>query len=278
MSDIDQTCAEIVRRSRSNFALSFRFLPTPQRRAMNTLYAFCRHTDDLADGPGSVEERRAALAAWRAEITDRGVDPVIRAMVQVTIDFDLDIDLLHAVIDGCEMDLAAARFAALDGLRHYCSLVAGAVGHLCLGIWGVRGGQADALAEDLGLAAQLTNILRDIGGDAAAGRMYLPLDMLRRHQVEESDVLQCRASAGLQACLMELATLAADAYDRADVDAFPAAQRRRLWPARIIRRIYRRLLDEIVARGFPLRERTRLSGFTKARLITPILLRRLVPL
>jgi phytoene synthase len=271
-------CREVVRNSRSNFTLAFRFLPRRQRLATNALYAFCRRTDDIADSGESPEEKRRALAAWRAELTDRGRDPIVRGMIAAAAEFNLDPRHLHAVIDGCEMDLTRDRYETFADLALYCSRVAAAVGHLCLGIWGVHGARADQCAEDLGLAVQLTNILRDVGGDAEAGRIYLPLELLGRHHVAESDVLEGRMTAGLGSALREVAARAHEAYARADLRAFSRAERRRLWPAQIITRIYQRLLRQIEEQEFPVLERrVRVSRKRKGFIAAHVLLRRLLP-
>ncbi len=264
MSDPADACAEIVRASRSSFALSFRFLPRRRREGMNAVYAFCRRTDDIVDEPGTPEDKRAALANWRAELNGDGRDPVIRAVRAVAAEFRLDPGHLHAIIDGCEMDLVQSRFETFDDLRLYCSRVAGAVGRLCLGVWGVQGERASEFAEDLGLAVQLTNILRDVGDDANRGRVYLPLDLLGRHGVTQQEVLARRMGDGLRAALAELAGHAHAAYDRADVRGFSSSDRRRLWPAAIIARTCLLLLRRIEARGFPVfEERVELSGFAR---------------
>lgn len=277
MADPAAACAQVVRASRSNFALSFRFLPRRQREAMHAVYAFCRRTDDIADGPGTPEEKRAALAAWRAELTDRGQDPVIRAVVLAAAEFDLDPRHLHMVIDGCAMDVEGRRIEGLSDLEDYCAHVAGAVGHLCLGVWGVRGEQADRLADDLGFAVQVTNILRDVGADARAGRLYIPRALLAQHGVEESEVFEGRRSDGLRAALGELAGLAHRAYERADLRHFRGPARRRLWPVAIIAGIYRRLLREIEALDFPLAFRVTLGRTRKALIVGRALVGRLLP-
>ncbi len=259
MTDPTAACAEVVRASRSNFALAFRFLPRRQRVGMNAVYAFCRRTDDIADGAGTPEEKRAALDAWRADLDAERRDPVIRAATDAVAAFGGDPRHLHAVIDGCAMDLTPSCFETFDDLRLYCARVAGAVGHLCLAVWGVRGDAAARFAEELGLAVQLTNILRDVGADADAGRLYLPRDLLREHGVEAGDVLARRMTDNLRDALADLAARARAAYERADPRVFPRAVRRRLWPARIMAKTYRLLLRKIERRGFPVfEERVRL--------------------
>ncbi len=194
------TCRKISRRSRSNFCVSFLLLPREKRRAMEALYAFMRHTDDIADNPGPAKDRREALLRWRTtfdhalagrfdEISpdDRPAAELLPAVVDMLRRFQVPAEHLYAVIDGVEMDLDRQRYETFDELEQYCRLVASAVGAACIHIWGFRDRMAIELAEKCGIAMQLTNILRDIGEDARQGRIYLPLEDLRRcdYSVEE---------------------------------------------------------------------------------------------
>lgn len=223
---------------------------------MNAVYAFCRRTDDIADGDGSTEERAEALRAWRAQLTEHGEDPVIRAVVSAIAEFDIHPRHLHAVIDGCEMDLEKTRCATFEELEDYCSLVAGAVGHQCLGVWGLHGPAADELAERLGLAVQLTNIIRDWREDAARGRIYIPQDLMRAvgpSGVGEEEILRGRTTEGIRHCLRDLTACAGKAYGQAEniIDALPRREKKRIWPALIILDVYRNLLHRMNRLDFP---------------------------
>ena len=193
-------CRKITWRSRSNFCASFLLLPREKRRAMEALYAFMRHTDAIADNPDHAKDRREALLRWRTtfnhvlagrfdEISpdDRPAAELLPAVVDMLRRFHIPAEHLYAVIDGVKMDLDRQRYETFDELEQYCRLVASAVGVACIHIWGFHDRRAIQLAEKCGIAMQLTNILRDIGEDARQGRVYLPLEDLRRcdYSVEE---------------------------------------------------------------------------------------------
>ncbi len=192
-------CRRLVRRSRSSFSPAFLLLSGAKRRGMEALYAFMRHTDDLADSPQPPAFRRAALVRWRAALDARlacpggtgeggrfasaeeehaAVSAILPAVADTVERFAIPPQLLHAVIDGVEMDLTQDRYATMAELETYCERVASAVGLACIHVWGIRGEGALEPARRCGLAVQLTNILRDLGEDAQRGRIYLPLEDL----------------------------------------------------------------------------------------------------
>jgi 15-cis-phytoene synthase len=202
-------CRRVNRRAGSSFHRGFLLLPPEKRRAMEALYAFMRRTDDLADDAaiGSPEPRRAALAAWRtaleaalAEKTEGrkaeiSVPPspfrlppslILPALADAVRRFHIPHEHLYAAIDGVEMDLEPRRYETFDDLQQYCERVASAVGLACIYIWGFRGSEAFEPARKAGIALQLTNILRDLKADAAAGRVYLPQADLRAHDYSEA--------------------------------------------------------------------------------------------
>jgi phytoene synthase len=177
-------CERLARREAANFYHAFRFLPRPQRHAMCALYAFLRVTDDLCDGPGNPARKRAALAQWR-----RGLDLALagnyshrlHAAFHHTIEIHaIPREYLAAVLDGVDMDATPVVYSTFSDLYRYCYRVASAVGLACIHIWGFQDDQAKLYAENAGIAYQLTNILRDLGEDAARGRVYLPLEDLHR--------------------------------------------------------------------------------------------------
>jgi 15-cis-phytoene synthase len=209
-------CRRLSRRAGSTFHAGFVLLPNEQRRAMEAIYAFMRHTDDLADSPaaGGAEERRKKLTAWRAAVrealeedsgfrvqdpgmsgqrpvdsgpceTTNGKSPkpqsldILPALADAVRKFRIPPEHLLAVLDGVEMDLDGRRYETFEELETYCQCVASAVGLACIHIWGFRGPEAFEPARRAGIALQLTNILRDLHEDAAAGRVYLPLADLR---------------------------------------------------------------------------------------------------
>lgn len=181
-----QHCRRLSARARSSFRFAFGLLPRPQADALHALYAYLRVTDDLADGPGEGRAKREALTRWRVRLCDAmsGVysHRVHPALHHTARTYDIPTQYLLAPIDGGERDLTGEPFRTFDELTLYCHQVAGVVGLACVRIWGLRPGvpweQAEPLAEAAGLAFQLTNILRDLGEDRAAGRVYLPADEL----------------------------------------------------------------------------------------------------
>jgi len=187
-------CRRLTRRTAGNFGYAFWSLPAEQRRAMQALYAFMRITDDIGDEPGhDVAERSAQLRLWRNDLElalrDELPDhPVWPAVVQIVRRYEIPAQLLTDVIDGIEFDLTPRTIHTFEELKTYCYHVAGAVGLCCIRIWGYHGAEAEARAVSCGLAFQLTNILRDLGEDAARGRIYLPAEDLARFGYSADDL------------------------------------------------------------------------------------------
>jgi phytoene synthase len=179
-----QLCELKARQAASNFYWAFRWLPRDKRRGMCALYAFSRETDDLGDSDASVEDRREALTRWRASLqralAGQQEGHIWPALADTARRFDIPEAHLMAIVDGVAMDLTASRYETFGELRKYCYHVASAVGLACIHIWGFHDPQARTLADDCGVALQLTNILRDLHEDAQRDRMYLPLEDLRR--------------------------------------------------------------------------------------------------
>lgn len=196
------TCRQITRRAASNFYYGFLVLPRAKRQAMHALYAFLRHTDDLGDGDKPLEQRLAALVAWRASL-DRALtsefdSPIFPALIDTVHRYSVRPEWLYDAIDGVVQDQTVTRFETFAELSDYCYLVAGVVGLSCVRIWGVRGescsdaerARIDQLAVTCGRAFQLTNILRDLKEDAAQGRVYLPQEDLRRFNYRGEELNQ----------------------------------------------------------------------------------------
>ncbi|MFZ5792446.1 MAG: presqualene diphosphate synthase HpnD [Pseudomonadota bacterium] len=262
--------AERVERSGTSFYWSMRLLPAAKREAMFAIYAFCRAVDDIADEPAPFEQKREGLAAWRAEI-DRlyagtPTHPVARALMEPVRRFALAREDFLAVIDGCEMDANGPLVAPdWETLRLYCARVAGAVGRLSIRVFGAPGPEGERLAAALGEAVQLTNLLRDLAEDARDGRLYLPRELLERHGLPLSPAAALADPRLPQVC----AEVAAEAERRFEEAAALLARlpRRPLTPARIIRAVYRRLLEKLVRRGFrQLEPKLRLGKFERLRL------------
>ncbi len=265
-------CSEIARREARNFYYSFLLLPPSRRRAMCALYAFMRHTDDLADEPGPADSKRSALLSWRSELESALANPssirspILPALVDTVHRHHIPPRYLFDVLDGVEMDIEPCTFARFEDLYTYCYRVASAVGLCCIHIWGFRSenGRAEQLAESCGIALQLTNILRDVREDAANGRVYLPLEDLARFGVDPSELTSDTLHPRLHDLLKFQADRAYDYYTRAcPLVGLVAPVGRPV--LRAIVGIYRSLLDEIVRRGYNvLSGRISLSPWRKA--------------
>lgn len=245
-------CQEVTRRSSSNFYYAFRLLPPERREALCAVYAFCRFVDDIADDAGRRDPRRL-LERWRAELAraydDSATHPIGRALADSVRRFSIPPQHFLDLIRGVELDLERRRYATFDELYEYCYLVASTVGLMCIEIFGHQHPSARDYAIDLGVAFQLTNILRDVMEDAGRGRIYLPLDDLRRFDCREDDLLSGRYSPRVGA-LMAFECGRARAYYLRASGALAPEDRGSLAPAEAMRLIYERLLARIEARHF----------------------------
>jgi len=251
----DEYCQQKTVQSGSSFYYSFLFLPPERRRAITALYAFCREVDDTVDDASDGSLARIKLAWWRSEVSSMyaaggtPTHPVMLALRPHLSVYDLKQEHLLAIIDGMEMDLDQSRYLDYPGLRKYCWHVAGVVGILSASIFGVTDPKTLEYAEKLGLAFQLTNIIRDVGEDARKGRIYLPVNELQQHGVTAADLLNARHSEKFEA-LMKFQTDRAHAcYDEA-MALLPKQDRRAQRPGLMMAAIYRTLLDEIERDGF----------------------------
>jgi phytoene synthase len=263
----DQYCEQKTARSGSSFYYSFLFLPTEQRRAIMALYAFCREVDDVVDECTEPTLAQTTLHWWREEIArlyaGTPQHPVTRALQAPIARFGLVQEHFQEIIDGMAMDLALTRYASFKELSLYCYRVASVVGLMAAAIFGYEDRRTLKYAHDLGMAFQLTNILRDVGEDAARGRIYLPADEMERFGVHTDDVLQRRMTDGMQALLQYQAARARSYYDKAFAH-LPAADRYRQRSGLIMAAIYLSTLDAIEQQGFPvLQRRVRLSPWRK---------------
>ncbi|MGO9210233.1 MAG: phytoene/squalene synthase family protein [Terriglobales bacterium] len=258
-------CRQITRSAARNFYYGFLVLPRERRDALSAVYAFMRHSDDLSDEPGLTRrEREDKLAEWRdalhrvaeGEHTD---DPVLLAVADAQRRFKIPLELFDRLVDGTAMDVTSQpgepiRYQTFDDLRRYCYHVASVVGLICIKIFGYRDAAAEALAEQCGLAFQLTNIIRDVKEDAAMGRVYLPEEDLERFgrsaaELDPACLKNGFDDAGFRPVLEFEAERARELYRAAeqllpliDEDSRPA-----LW---VLVEIYRRLLEKIAARGY----------------------------
>ena len=245
-------CQEKAAASGSSFYYSFLFLPKPQREAITALYAFCREVDDIADECHEELVARSKLAWWRKEIgnlyRDEPQHPVTKALAPAVSRYGLDEEHFHEMIDGMEMDLEQNRYAEFKHLQLYCYRVASVVGLLSAAIFGFSNHRTLKYAHDLGLAFQLTNIVRDVGEDARRNRIYLPLDELARFGVTEDDILLGRETPEVQKLLEFQIERAESYYDRALLE-LPDEDRKSQRTGLIMTAIYRTLLREIKADG-----------------------------
>jgi len=246
--DPHEYCRTKAAQSGSSFYYSFLFLPEERRRAITALYAFCREVDDVVDDCSDVVTARATLAWWRQELAaayhGAPQHPVARALAEVAPRFNLAEARLAEIIDGMQMDLELNRYPGFEALRLYCHRVAGVVGLLSAEIFGYQDRRTLEYAADLGMAFQLTNIIRDVGEDARRNRIYLPLDEIERYGVSLADISGSRETDNFRR-LMAFQIERALGYYREAFVKLPAVDRRAQRAGIIMAAIYRTLLDEI---------------------------------
>jgi len=255
-------CTTLAKRSGSNFYYSFFFLPPDRRDAMHAVYAFCKEVDSIVDEPEPGSNPHDRLARWREELGSlyrtgrstaasraQSLPPVMTCLGEHVRRLGIPREYFDDIIAGVEMDLTVNRYATFRELYQYCYRVASAVGLVCLKIFGTRTPEAQTYAINLGVAFQLTNILRDLKTDGARGRIYLPTEDLTRFGYREQDLL---AGAYTPAFinLMEFECRRAQEYYRAAEAVLPDTDRRALVPAEIMRAIYHTILERIEARRY----------------------------
>ena len=264
--DPNQYCQDKASASGSSFYYSFMFLPRDKRRAITALYAFCREVDDVVDECTDENVARTTLAWWRNEVAAiyGGIPqhPVGQALKPLVQQFSLPQEHLLEIIDGMEMDLTQHSYGDFKSLQLYCYRVASVVGLLAAEIFGYRDRATLKYAHDLGIALQLTNIIRDVGEDARRGRIYLPLDELAQFGVHTRDILDAHETEGFRK-LMQFQIERAQRYYQQALDQLPAVDRKPQRTGLIMAAIYRATLDEVIASGcHVLRERVSLgSGY-----------------
>ncbi|MBL8350930.1 MAG: presqualene diphosphate synthase HpnD [Burkholderiaceae bacterium] len=257
--------------SGSSFYYAFLFLPPPRRAAITAFYAFCREVDDVVDEMRDPGVAATKLAWWRQEVerafAGRPSHPVMQALMPCAAEFGIVAAQLQEVIAGCQMDLDQTRYLDYPGLQRYCDRVAGMVGEVAARIFGHTEARTLEYAHRLGLALQLTNIIRDVGDDARRGRIYLPVSELQRFDVKAHELLERKAPWGyserFDALMRFQATRAHATYDEA-LALLPEADRAAQKPGLMMANIYRCLLREIEAGGFQvLHQRTSLTPLRK---------------
>jgi len=254
----DEYCQNKAVQSGSSFYYSFLFLPPERRRAITALYAFCREVDDAVDEPSDPAVARTKLAWWRTEIAQlyagNPQHPVSKALQPAIVPYDITHERLTDIMDGMEMDLNQNRYLDYAGLKLYCHRVAGVVGLLAAGIFGYRNAQTLDYAARLGLAFQLTNIIRDIGEDARNNRIYIPMDELKQYNVPAADLLNARHSEAFARLMAFQTERARNCYAEA-MAALPPEDRRAQRPGLVMAAIYRTVLEEIARDGYQVLDR-----------------------
>jgi 15-cis-phytoene synthase len=239
---------QITKASRSNLALAFIALPRQRREDISTFYAFCRVVDDIVDDPGaSRSQRETDLLAWKTALsTPQPGEPTLAAPVrEIIARYSLPVEHFHEIIAGMEMDLDAARYGTWEGLRLYCHRVASVVGLVSIAIFGAAHPLSKEYALNLGLALQITNILRDVGADLAnEGRIYLPEEDLAQFGVSREDLAAHRRTERFLA-LMDFEAERARGFFKAALAAIHPSDRKALAAAEIMRAVYSRLLEKM---------------------------------
>ena len=253
--------------SGSSFYYAFLFLPQPRREAITAFYAFCREVDDVVDDMTDPSVAAQKLAWWHHEVhqafAGKATHPVLQALMPHTTAYGIQEASLQAIIDGCQMDLEQTRYLDYTGLQRYCHLVASVVGEVSARIFGQTDPATTQYAHTLGLAFQLTNIIRDVGEDALRGRIYLPVNELQQFDVKAQEILQRQHSDRFEALMRFQAQRAHALYDQA-LALLPSTDRRSQKPGLMMASIYRTLLREIEAERFQvLHQRVKLTPLRK---------------
>lgn len=253
-------CRWLTRSAHSHFWLGIALLPAEKRRAMEVVYAFCRAVDDVVDrdrgGLFSQAKAQEELGRWRKELDDcsRGVPthPIAVALKPILERCQIPMDHLNDLIKGVEMDLVPRRYRTFGELKLYCERVASAVGLISIRVFGCRHPASQRYAVNLGIALQLTNILRDLKADGEHSRVYLPLEEMRQFHYSEEDLLAGRTNAAFQALLSFQCRRAKEFFKQARADLKESGEARLLFPARIMGGVYERLLARIEKRPLEL--------------------------
>ncbi|MBA4311110.1 MAG: squalene synthase HpnD [Chlorobiaceae bacterium] len=240
-SDVALTNIGQLKESKSSFAFSFSFLPRRKREALKTVYAFCRTTDDIVDNEKDRSSKIALLQKWRSElesaIKGESAYLILNQLNVVAKRFHIPVQHFFELLKGVEMDLLKNRYSTFEELKDYCYLVASSVGLMSLGIFGPRNDKTKEYAVNLGIALQLTNIIRDVGIDASYGRIYLPAEDLKKFGYSEDDLFAHRYNESFIK-LMEYETVRAEEYFNRAKSSLPKEDKRVMFAAKIMERIY----------------------------------------
>lgn len=242
-------CHQKAAESHSSFLSGFRFLSVEKRNAITVLYAFCRELDDVVDGCTDLNVAQITLNWWRSDLekvfnNEMPEHPVHQALKDIRASFDLPKNEFEALIDGMQMDLEQARYGSFDELKLYCHRVAGVVGCLIARILGFSNPQTLEYADKMGLALQLTNIIRDVGEDARQGRIYLPIEEMQKFDVPANVIMQCKPTDNFAKLMQFQVDRARETYREAML-LLPAADKKSQKVGLIMAAIYYALLNEI---------------------------------
>lgn len=251
---VNESAEAIAKGSKSSFYYAFNFLPKAKRNAMNIVYAFCRRTDDIVDeGNDTNEVKEQMLTRWRIELekafSNESQYALLNKLAVTISQFHIPVDPFFELIKGMEMDLYKSRFQTFDELRLYCYRVASTVGLMCIEIFGYKHESARLFAENLGIALQLTNIIRDVSKDAKKGRIYLPLDEMAQFGYTEDDLLNSRYNENFIA-LMEFQAKRAEQYFRLANAHLHLEDKASMVAARAMQHIYYRNLERIIRKKY----------------------------
>ena len=242
-------CCQKAAESHSSFLSGFRFLSVEKRNAITVLYAFCRELDDVVDGCTDPNVAQITLNWWRSDLekvfnNEMPEHPVHQALKDIRASFDLPKNEFEALIDGMQMDLEQARYGSFDELKLYCHRVAGVVGRLIARILGFSNPKTLEYADKMGLALQLTNIIRDVGEDARQGRIYLPIEEMQKFDVPANVIMQCKPTDNFAKLMQFQVDRARETYREAML-LLPAADKKSQKVGLIMAAIYYALLNEI---------------------------------
>ena len=242
-------CRQKAAESHSSFLSGFRFLSVEKRNAITVLYAFCRELDDVVDGCTDPNVAQITLNWWRSDLekvfnNEMPEHPVHQALKDIWASFDLPKNEFEALIDGMQMDLEQARYGSFDELKLYCHRVAGVVGCLIARILGFSNTKTLEYADKMGLALQLTNIIRDVGEDARQGRIYLPIEEMQKFDVPANVIMQCKPTDNFAKLMQFQVNRARETYREAML-LLPAEDKKSQKVGLIMAAIYYALLNEI---------------------------------
>ncbi len=255
---MNASATAITRSSNTSFYYSFSLLPKQKREAIHTVYAFCRYTDDIVDESPDEAKSVVLLRRWRIELgralNGESTSSILNQLGATATRFNIPVQYFYELIRGVEMDLSKKRYATFTELREYCYLVASSVGLMCREIFGYRTESTRDYAINLGIALQLTNIIRDVRDDATKGRIYLPLEDLKTFGVSEEDILQGRYTPEFTS-LMRFECDRASRYFDAARDALKDEDKYYFFAARVMWSIYAHILEKIKRSGYRVLDR-----------------------